>query len=51
MRDLKRHLSARIISAGHALVQNLRRGHYELATDVPARHRLHEAFDQLAMAI
>jgi hypothetical protein len=51
MRGLKRHRSARIVSAGHAFVQNLRRGHYELATDVPARHRLHEAFDQLAMAI
>jgi transposase-like protein len=51
MRDLKRHRSVRIVSAGHAFVQNLRRGHYELATDVPARHRLHEAFDQLAMAI
>jgi transposase-like protein len=50
MRGLKRHRSSRIISAGHAFVQNLR-GHYELATDVPARHRLYEAFDQLAMAI
>jgi IS6 family transposase len=47
MRGLKRHLSARIISAGHAFVQNLRRGHYELATDIPARHRIHAAFDQL----
>jgi transposase, IS6 family len=35
MRGLKRHRSARIICAGHAFVQNLRRGHYELATDVP----------------
>ena len=51
MRGLNRHGSARIVSAGHAFVQNLRRGHYELATDVPARHRLHEAFGQLAMAI
>ena len=39
MRGLKRHRSARILAAGHAFVQNLRRGHYELATDVPARHR------------
>jgi transposase, IS6 family len=51
MRGLKRHRSARILAAGHAFVQNLHRGHYELATDVPARHRLREAFDQLAMAI
>ena len=51
MRGLKRHRSARILPAGHAFVQNLHRGHYELATDVPTRHRLREAFDQLAMAI
>jgi len=51
MRGLKRHWSARIVSAGHAFMQNLRRGHYELAADVPARHRLHAAFDQLATAI
>jgi transposase, IS6 family len=50
MCGLKRHRSARIVSAGHAFVQNRRRGHYELATGVPARHRLHEAFDQLTMA-
>ena len=51
MRDLKRHRSARTLAAGHAFVQNLRRGHYELATDVPARHRIRTAFDQLTMAI
>jgi len=51
MRGLKRHRSARIITAGHAFVQNLRRGHYELATDVSARHRIRYAFDQLATAI
>jgi transposase, IS6 family len=39
------------MAAGHAFVQNLRRGHYELATDVPARHRIRTAFDQLTMAI
>jgi transposase, IS6 family len=51
MRGLKRHRSARIICAGHAFVQNLRRGHYELAIDVPARHRLRASFDQLAVTI
>src|SRR6266699_2029620 len=51
MRGLKRHRSARIIAAGHAFIQNLRCGHYELAADVPARHRIPAAFDQLAMAI
>jgi IS6 family transposase len=43
MRGLKRHRSARILAAGHAFVQNLRRGHYDVATDPPgplqaARH-------------
>jgi len=51
MRGLKRRRSARIIAAGHAFVQNLRRGHYELATDVPDRHRIRRAFDQLAVTI
>jgi hypothetical protein len=37
--------------AGHALVQNLRRSHYEIATDVPDRHRLRAAFDQLAIIL
>jgi hypothetical protein len=30
-------------------VQNLRRGHYDIATDVQARHRLRIAFDDLAI--
>ena len=51
MRGLKRRRSARILAAGHAFVQNLRRGHYEIATDVPARHRLGKVFDELAQAI
>jgi transposase-like protein len=33
MRGLKRHRSGRILAAGHAFVQNLRRGHYEIATE------------------
>src|SRR4051794_27813287 len=36
MRGLKTALSLRTIAAGHAFVQNLRRGHYELAVDLPA---------------
>jgi IS6 family transposase len=51
MRGLKRHRSARIVATGHALVQNIRRGHYELGTDATDRHRLRVAFDQLATAI
>ena len=51
MRGLKRHRSARILTAGHAFVQNLRRGHYDIATGVPACHRLRVAFNDLASAI
>jgi transposase, IS6 family len=39
MRGLKRLRSAARIAAGHAFVQNLRRGHYELATEVPPQLR------------
>ena len=51
MRGLKRFRSARILSAGHAFVQNVRRGFYEIAVDQPARERLRVAFDELAFAI
>ena len=51
MRGLKRQRSARILAAGHAFVQNLRRGHYDIATDVPDLHRLRKAFDDLAITI
>jgi IS6 family transposase len=48
MRGLKRLRSARVICAGHAFAQNLRRGHYELGLDVDPRHRLPAAFTELA---
>jgi transposase, IS6 family len=51
MRGVKRHRSARILAAGHAFVQNLRRGHYDIALDVPACHRLRTVFDELAVTI
>jgi IS6 family transposase len=51
MRGLKRHRSAWILAAVHAFVQNLRRGHYDIATDVPDRHRLRIAFDDLAITL
>ena len=51
MRGLKRFRSARAISIGHAFVQNLRRGHYELGIDANPRHRLAAAFTELALAI
>ncbi|MBV9163887.1 MAG: IS6 family transposase [Pseudonocardiales bacterium] len=51
MRGLKRLRSARVISAGHAFIQNLHRGHYELGLDIDPRHRIPEAFTELARAI
>ena len=51
MRGLKRLRSTRVISAGHAFVQNLRRGHYELGVDEDPQHRLPVAFTELALAI
>ena len=51
MRGLKQDRSARIVIAGHGFVQNLRRGHYELAVEEPVARRLAVAFDELALAI
>lgn len=51
MRGLKRRRSARIIAAGHAVVQNLRRGRYELGADIPDRRSNRRAFDPLAVTI
>ncbi len=51
MRGLKPSRSARTLVAGHAFVQNLRLGHYDIASEVPARHRLRIVFDDLAITI
>ena len=51
MRGSRRSDQPRILGSGHAFVQNLRRGHYDIATDAPQRHRLREAFDELVHAI
>jgi IS6 family transposase len=51
MRGLKRLHSARVISVGHAFVQNLRRGHYELGVNIAPRHRLSVAFAEIALAL
>jgi IS6 family transposase len=39
------------VLVGHAFVQNLRRGHHELAVDAPAKQQIAVAFDELATAI
>jgi transposase-like protein len=51
MRRLKQDRSARVVIAGHGFVQNLQRGHYELAVEEPVNQRMAVAFDELALAI
>jgi IS6 family transposase len=51
MRGLKQEHSARVVIAGHAFIQNLRRGHYELAVEKRPNRRVAIAFDELTMAI
>jgi hypothetical protein len=51
MRGLKTDFGSRVVIAGHAFVQNLRRGHYELAVNQPATLRLAVAFDELVLAM
>ena len=51
MRGLKQDRSARVVILGHALVQNVRRGHYELAVEAPVNRRVAVAFDELALVI
>jgi transposase-like protein len=50
-RGLKQDRSTRVIVAGHAFVQNVRRGHYELAVGEPANRRVAVAVDELALVI
>ena len=52
MRGLKTNRTAAVIIRGHAFVQNLRRGHYELGVYARNRHlRLAAAFDELVQAV
>jgi transposase-like protein len=51
MRGIKTMTGLRILAAGHAFVQNLRRGHYDIATDQPDNRGLPVAFRELATAI
>ena len=48
MRGLKRQACAHTIAAGHAFVQNLRRGHYAITADLPVRDRVRVGFGDLA---
>jgi transposase-like protein len=51
MRGLRTDITAQVIIAGHAFLQNLRRGHYELTADIPLVQRVAAAFTELAHAI
>ena len=51
MRGLKRDHTARVIMRGHAFMQNLRRGHYELGIDARAHRHVAAAFTELAQVI
>jgi transposase-like protein len=51
MRGLKTDRTASVVIRGHAFIQNLRRGHYELGVEVAPAFRLATAFDELQLAI
>ncbi len=51
IRGFKQDRSARIVIAGHAFIQNVQRGCYELAVEEPASRRVAVAFDELALAL
>ncbi|MDP1876265.1 MAG: IS6 family transposase [Actinomycetota bacterium] len=51
MRGLKTDRTASVVIRGHAFIQNLPRGHYELGVDASPVFRLASAFDELRLAI
>ena len=51
MRGLRTDRTAAVVIAGHAFVQNLRRGHHELGLDTHPALRVSAAFTELAQAI
>jgi IS6 family transposase len=51
MRGLRTDRTAQTVITGHAFVQNLRGGHYELAVDEPPRLPVAAAFTEPAEAI
>jgi transposase-like protein len=51
MRGLKTDRTAQVVIAGHALMQNVRRGHYELGVEAEPRLRVAAAFDELGQTI
>ena len=51
MRGIRTDRSAQTIIAGHAFIQNLKRGHYELGLAAPRGLRVGTAFTELAAAL
>ncbi|MEV4513440.1 DDE-type integrase/transposase/recombinase [Dactylosporangium sp. NPDC049525] len=51
MRGLRTDRTATVIIAGHAFMQNVRRGHYELGLDAARGLRIAAVFTELAAAI
>jgi transposase-like protein len=51
MRGLKQLRCAQVITTGHAFVQNIRRGHYELGIEEPPTLRVMAAFTELTVTI
>lgn len=51
MRGVKTMRSLRTVTAGHVFVQNLRRGHYEIAVEMHAQDRVRIAFTELARCL
>jgi len=48
---LRTDQTAQVIIAGHAFMQNLRRGLYEIALDIAGPERVAVAFTELALAV
>ena len=51
MRGLNQLRCTRVIIAGHAFIQNIHRGHYELGAEETVNLRILAAFDELALVI
>ena len=51
MRALKRDHTARVIMRGHALMQSIRRGHYELGVGTRRHRPVAHVFTELARTI
>jgi IS6 family transposase len=51
MRGLKRDRTANVVIKGHAFIQNLRRGHYDLGGDTTPQGQLAAAFDDLLTTV